>query len=157
MSAKADGSAPTGPAAPPKAVRPKKKGFSVFDIEGQEKQAALQEPGPSWHEWFFFSASKMWVGIGLLILDTWIVVIFTEAGNYVALGLSLAAALYADFLLFRFLWYRPDPHTPAARGPFHPTWFRPVQYGRWTPEAERIRMGMPVAAPEGGPDPREFL
>ncbi|MFZ1024408.1 MAG: hypothetical protein WAN87_09760 [Thermoplasmata archaeon] len=157
MSANADSSPPARSSTPAKTARSKKKGFSVFDVEAQEKQAALQEPGPSWHEWFFFSASKMWIGIGMLIVDTWIVVTFTEMGNYVALGLALAAALYADFLLFRYLWYRPDPHTPSSRGPFRPTWFRPVQYGRWTPEAERIRMGMPVAAPDTGPDPREFL
>jgi hypothetical protein len=123
-----------------------------------EKELALREPGPSWREWAFFTGFKPWLGVVFLIADAWIAAAWLEAGNLIALALSLFAAVYLEFLLYRYLWYRPDPEDARDRTTFRPTWTRPVRYGRWTPEAERVRAGLPLeAAPERGPDPREFL
>ncbi len=43
---------------------------------------ALDDPGPSWREWFFQSAAKWWIGLVSLIVDAWVVVTFLEAGLY---------------------------------------------------------------------------
>ena len=68
------------------------------------------------------------------------------------------AAIYLELLLYRFLWYRPDPEEGYRATAFRPTWLRPVRYGRWTPEAFRAREGKdPFGDVAVGPDPREFL
>jgi hypothetical protein len=124
-----------------------------------EKELALREPGPSWREWALFTGLKPWLGVGFLIADAWIVAAWLEAGSYLGLSVSLAVAVYLEFLLYRYLWYRPDPADAGRRASFRPTWSRPVRYGRWTPEAERMRAGLPLEGPsaEPGPDLREFL
>jgi hypothetical protein len=43
------------------------------------------------------------------------------------------------------------------RGKFRPTWYRPVEYGRWTPEADLVRSGIGIYDRPEGPDPKEFL
>lgn len=123
-----------------------------------EKELALREPGPSWHEWLYFTGLKPWLVVGLLIADAWIATAWLEAGSYLGLAVSLAVAVYLEILLYRYLWYRPDPAEAHARTTFRPTWSRPVRYGRWTPEAERVRAGLPLEGPaEPEPDLREFV
>ncbi len=122
-----------------------------------EKEAALRDPGPSWKEWFYFDASKWWIGSGLLILDSWLVAFWFEVGSIPGLVLSVAAAIYLEFLLARYLWHRPSDDPALSSGAFRPTWFRPVRYGRWTPEGFRVRAGL---SPETGEAPvhgEEFL
>lgn len=125
--------------------------------EEEEKRAALLEPGLTWHEWTYYRAIPWWLGIALLTVDGWIVVTWFDLGSAVGLVLSLAAAIYLEFLLYRYLWYRPDPALKRPRGPFHPTWFRPVEFGRWTPEADSRRRGGPVPSSSEAPRPEEFL
>ncbi len=100
-----------------------------------EKRRALAEPGKSWHDWFYFDALRGWGVIGFLIVDSWIAVQWILLGSYVGLGLSLVLACYLEFLLFRFLWYRPElPYRRSRRTPFRRTLLRPVEVGLWTPE-----------------------
>lgn len=142
------------------------EGTSEFDAEtrerieaaAEEKRRAREAPGLSWHDWLYYEAFKWWLVIALLIVDSWLVAEWFTLGSYVGLLLSLVGAIYAEFLLYRYLWYRPDPESPRRwRGEFHRTWVRPVEYGRWTPEAKRARRGLPVESEAGAIDPNEFL
>lgn len=128
-----------------------------LDRVAEEKRLAREDPGPSWSEWFFFDAAKWWIGIVFLIVDAWVVGYWLEVSNLAGLIVSLAAALYLEFLGYRFLWYRPKDDDERAPGPFRATWARPVEFGRWTPEGVRLRSGLPVERADGHPDPREFL
>ncbi|MGA8542997.1 MAG: hypothetical protein WB947_05620 [Thermoplasmata archaeon] len=120
----------------------------------EEKRRALEDPGPSWREWFFQSAAKWWIGLVYLIVDAWVVVTFLEAGLYAETVPAVIVALYLEFLLYRYLWYSPD--LSRSRGRFHRTWIQPVPFGRWTPEADAAR-AHPSAASDAGPAPDEFL
>ena len=147
-----DGRAPRGP---------DRRAASLPTITSRvklEKELARHEPGPPWREWFYFTGLKPWFGLGLLIVDAWVAAAWLEAGSYLALVASLAAAIYLEFLFYRYLWYRPGPEEDRSGTPFRPTWSRPVRYGRWTIDAARARAGQSRDGPaETGPDPREFL
>ncbi len=147
--------------APPEESTPTPEESAYYDERfaavQEEKRQALEDPGPTWREWFYYSASKWWIGLGLLILDAWLVAFWLENGVYVGIAPSLAVALYAEFLFARVLWYRPsDDGTGTGRG-FHRSWLRPVPYGRWTPEADRVRAGLPALPGEGASRSDEFL
>lgn len=135
---------------------PLSRTLGVPDLDEEARQRALAERGPSWKEWFYFEFLKVWIVLGLLIVDSWIIAIWLDPINVLAIVGSVAVVLYAEFLLYRCLWYRPDPdHEPRE---FHRTYLRPVRFGRWTPEAWRVRAGLdPMPGSTGGPDPREFL
>ncbi len=130
-----------------------------YDRVLEEKRMALEHPGLSWHDWFLFDGAKWWVGLVDLIVDSWIVAYWYGLGNFLLLGLSLAAALYGEFLLYRFLWYRPrDDERPAPRsgpGSLRARLVRPVPCGRWTPEAAGYVSVM--RSSDGTPNPHEFL
>jgi hypothetical protein len=122
----------------------------------EEKRRALLDPGPPWKEWFLHDGAKWWVGVGLFIIDTWIFVGGLEAG-LVGVGLLLIVpATYLELLLWRVLWYRPPIDRPV-RGDFHRSWFRPVEFGRWTPEGAIIKVRGRDALGPRGPNPKEFL
>jgi hypothetical protein len=121
-----------------------------------EKEAARREPGLPWREWTLYQAIPWWLGIVLLIPDAWIIVTFIELDNPIALVLSLAATLYLEFLLYRYLWYRPSEGR-KNRGAFRPSWYRPVEFGRWTPEGEALRRGERFGPTSDAPRPDEFL
>jgi hypothetical protein len=125
----------------------------AVDRVAAEKKLALLDPGPTWKEWFYFSAMKVYLGLAFMILDSWLVVGFLEVGLLLEAVLATIGAVYLEFLCYRFLWRRPPLDHPI-RASFRPTWHTPVQFGRWTPEGERFRAGLLVP---GGPDPREFL
>lgn len=128
---------------------------SVAETEEEEKRRALAEPGPSWKEWLYFTAFRWWLGIVFLIVDSWVVVEFLELGNLLALVAAVLGALYLEYLLYVYLWRRPEP-TLHARMRRH-RW-PPVEVGRWTPEAFAARaQGIRPAAPSEPADPREFL
>lgn len=135
------------------------KPLSIPKLEGTDRVAALAEPGASWREYFYYSFAKAWGVLGFAIVDTWIAAIWVQPLQAAPLFFSLAGALYLEFLFFRYLWYRPGPDDSASTGSFHPTWTRPVRFGRWTPEAERVRRGLSAIDPSEvtGPDPSEFL
>lgn len=132
--------------------------WRTYDRAYQEKLEALRDPGPSWREWFFFRAAKWYIGLGFLMIDGIVAVQWFELGSYLGLGLSLAGALYLEYLLWEYLWFQPEIADLPRRGErFRGTWRRPVLYGRWTPEADQVRAGTPLVRGDAGPDPREFL
>ncbi|MGI0139999.1 MAG: hypothetical protein ACREBT_02455 [Thermoplasmata archaeon] len=122
-----------------------------------EKRRALAEKGPSWRDWLFFEAFKWWMVIAYLAVDGWIVTGWLESGSYWAIAPSIAAAIYVEFLMFQFLWHRADLEETYRHGrePFRASWFRPVEIGRWTPEAA-LRRRSPHR-PVESIDPDEFL
>lgn len=128
---------------------------SVAQMEEEEKQRALLEPGPTWKEWLYFTAFRWWLGIVFLIVDSWLVVECLEIGSWPALVGSLIAAAYLEYLLYLYLWRRPEParFTRARRHRWPP-----VEVGRWTPEAFAARAaGTRPVVPTDTADPREFL
>lgn len=134
-----------------------RKSFGIPDLDEETRKQAVAAAGPSWREWFYFEFLKVWIALGLLILDTWWALIFLEPPIYAVLIPSIVAIVYGEFLLYRYLWYRPDLEK-ASRGGFRRTYLRPVPYGRWTPEGWKARAGVdPLAGVATGPDPREFL
>ena len=126
-----------------------------IDRVEEEKKAALEAPGSSWREWWLYSASKWYILLGFVIADIWVGLIWEEAGNALAAVLSIVALLYAEFLLYQYLWFRPESRRRAAES--RPTWWRPVRYGRWTPEADVARSRGARAIEDEGPDLKEFL
>jgi hypothetical protein len=122
----------------------------------EERQAAIDDPGIPWRDWFYFSFLKPWVGLGFLTVDAFVAGSAAEAHSLPGLAVGIAVALYLEFLLYRALWVRPSP-TEDRSVPFRASWYRPVRVGRWTPEAwypERYRIR---AAEATGPDPADFL
>lgn len=125
------------------------------DPEEVSKREALRDPGPAWREWFLFHGAKAWVGLAFLIVDVWIAELWISPFQPLGLGLSLAFAVYVEFLAWRYLWYRPEANW-GLRG-FRPSWLRPRAVGRWTPEEAAIRRGEHGPELVEGPDPSEFL
>ncbi|HTT73784.1 MAG TPA: hypothetical protein VMG99_06530 [Thermoplasmata archaeon] len=122
-------------------------------LRGAEREAAIRAPGPSWHDWLYGQAFKWWLGIGLLILDSWLVAGWLEVGNWIAATISIVLAVYVEYLLYQYLWH---PYEHGRRGPFRPSWRAPFVVGRWQPEWREIRAGI---TPDGSvtTDRREFL
>lgn len=125
----------------------------------EDRRQALADPGPSWSQWFYWSFLKTWVVLGFLIGDVFVVATWGAPLNLAGMIPSLALAIYAEILGYQYLWYRPSlPSRSLARAEFRRTWLRPVPYGRWTPEAARVKRGLPALdVVHAGPDPREFL
>ena len=137
---------------------PVKRFFGIHSPDPATRHAAIEHPGPTWREWFYFDFVKVWTLLGFFIVDILIVAGFLEPPNLAALLSGLFVAFYLEFLLYRYLWLRPDPEERIRPGDFRPTWTRPSIRGRWTPEAWKIRAGeMPAETGPGTPDPREFL
>jgi hypothetical protein len=125
----------------------------------EERELALLDPGPTWREFFLYEFAKVWIALGFLIADTIVVAGFLQPPDYPAAVLALAAAIYLEFIAYQYLWYRPPLGEPRRRGTFRRSWRRWVEFGRWTPEAEAVRVGRDPYAryPKGGPDPTDFL
>lgn len=129
-------------------------------LDGEERARALAEPGASWRQWFLYSFLKAWGLLGFFIADVFILAEFGDPFLPWALAPSLAAAFYAEYVLYQVLWHRPSLDAlMAQRRGFRRTWHHPVPYGRWTIEAERAHAGLPTlpADEEPHPDPYEFL
>jgi hypothetical protein len=128
-----------------------------------EKRRALEDPGPSWREWFLYSGSKWWIGVGFLIVDvfvsgTWIADGAFSSDRLIGALASLAVALYLEILIYGYLWRRPTDAELAGNREFRPGALRLRQVGRWTPEGTRFPSGrLPVRAEDGAPSPHEFL
>lgn len=129
---------------------------TLQDRVAAEKARALEEPGASWRTWLYQSALRGYYFLGMLIVDAQVVVFWIEVPSLTGLVASLAVALYLEFLLYRYLWYRPRSDARPRR-PFRRTWLRPAEYGRWTPEADLVRAGVSIYRTEQGPNPKEFL
>lgn len=123
----------------------------------EERQRALSDPGPSWREFFFYEFAKVWIALAFLIADSIVVAGFLQPPDYPAAAGALALALYLEFIGYQYLWYRPKADEGRRNTPFRRTWHRWVEYGRWTPEADRVRAGANPYPDAVGPDPSEFL
>jgi hypothetical protein len=121
-----------------------------------QKRRALADPGPPWKEWFLHDGAKWWIGLAYLIIDSWCLAGGLEAGLLVVGFALIVPVTYFEFLLWRFLWYRPPLDRPV-RGDFHRTWLRPVEFGRWTPEGAIVRTRGRAALGPQGPNPQEFM
>jgi hypothetical protein len=117
----------------------------------EERQAAVLAPGESWTEWLYGTAFKWWLGLALLIIDSWIVAGWIEVGGWYDLAGSIVLAIYLEFLLYQYLWHS---YRPELRGKFRPTWHAPFEVGRWAPERKDALAGR---IEPSGPDPRQFL
>lgn len=126
-------------------------------LSDQERQAALDDPGPSWTQWATRDFLRWCAFLLFLIIDTWIVESYLYPVFLPGLVIGLLVATYLEFLLYSYLWHRPGDEQIRRRERFQPTWYRPVLYGRWTVEAERAAQGTLRAPEESGPDAREFL
>ena len=125
--------------------------------DAQTRKEALAAAGPSWREWFYYDFLRHWAALGFLVVDVWVALTFYFLPLPLAgVPASLAAAIYLEFLAYRWLWYRPEPGSRGSAAEFRRTWLRPREFGRWTPENDRARSGM-APFPRAGPDPREFL
>jgi hypothetical protein len=138
---------------------PLERSLSASDRIELEKDLVRKAPDLPWKEWAYYSGLKPWVGLGLFTIDAWIAAAWLEAGNYYGLVPSLALAVYLEILLYRYLWYRPPVRARRSKGRFRRLWWHPAGSGRWTPEAEQRRAGVPedAYASETGPNPRDFL
>jgi len=126
------------------------------DAWEEAREKAIADPGPSWKEWFLFSGAKVWVALGFFVIDVWIIESWLYPPNAAGLGLSIAAAVYLEFLAYRFLWYRWDPEAPRRVGPFKPTFLRPREVGLWTREGVLMKQGQFPTA-DDGPRREDFL
>jgi hypothetical protein len=129
-----------------------------------EKQRALEDPGPSWREWFFHDHAKWWVGLGFLIVDVFLGASWFTDGAFSALRVAgaigcLAPAVYLEVLGWRYLWRHPKEGDSATGQPFRRSWKSLRQVGRWTPEAERLRASgrNDIAMNDGTAHPEDFL
>lgn len=126
-----------------------------------EKQRALDDPGPSWHDWWYYSASRWYVVLVFFVVDAWIVGSFLSDG-YLAI-LFTAVAIYLEVLLYQYLYYRPRGERRRRGETFRRTWYRPFEFGRWTPEGAALRAGggrVPseaIPSPDEGPTTEEFF
>jgi hypothetical protein len=122
-----------------------------------ERRAIIAIPGPTWRQWFYYDFLKMWLGLACFIADVLVVVTWIRPLDIPAMTLSLVGAIYLEFLLFRYLWYRPTYAEDAGK-PFRPSWTRLTKYGRWTPEAELAGTGRSAQLIQSdAPRPEEFL
>ncbi len=157
------GADPATPAEPDSSAREADRIAEEAALRGQidrvaeEKRRALLEPGPTWREWWFFSASKWYVVLGFLIGDVWAVTVWLDAGSVLGALLTLVGLFYAEYLLYEYLWYRPDERALRRRALFRRTWRHPVPFGRWTPEAQLVRSGAVESRDDEGPDLGEFV
>jgi hypothetical protein len=145
--------APTEPA-PPLSPEEWQQLSDQLDLVAEEKRRALADPGPSWREWWFYSASKWYLAVALFVLDAWLFGAALEASLFAVGLLAMVPTFYAEFVLWQYLYSRTPVGAPTR---FRPTWSRPVRFGRWTAEGHAIRHGGMVIDENGGPDPRDFL
>ncbi len=133
-----------------------------LDRVEEEKREALKDPGPTWKEWWYYQASKWYVLIGLLVVDVWAFAEWADLANqgstylWIPGSVSLVLLAYGEFLLYSYLYYRPEDRAGGRRRSHRPSWLQPFAVGRWTPEGALRRSGVPLAGDEG-PSPDEFL
>lgn len=126
-------------------------------LEGPLREQALRDPGPTWSEWLIGPFAKVWVALGLFIVDSWILVLWVAPFNPAALVASLVAAVYLEFLLWRYLWFAPDREDDLRNLPFRPRFTQLTRFGRWTPQATRLRAGQDPYESHAVDDMTEFV
>ena len=148
----------TNPGNSPTPSAPKYRTSGYFPkLEGPLRQRAIEDPGPTWGEWLIGSFAKVWLALGFLVVDSWILVRWVMPFNAGALAASLAAATYLEFLLWQYLWYAPDREEDLKNVPFRPRWDHLTRFGRWTPQARRLREGQDPYEAAPADDISEFV
>jgi hypothetical protein len=147
---------PGEPSSTPPVPKYRSSGY-LPKLEGPLRDKAIEDPGPTWGEWLIGPFAKVWVALGLFIVDSWIFVLWVVPFNAVGLVLSLGAAVYLEFLLWRYLWFAPDREEDLRHLPFHPTWNQLTRFGRWTPQASRLRAGQDPYESHAIDDMSEFV
>ena len=142
-----------------------------------DRRKLIDDPGPSWREYFFHHFLRWWIGLAYLVVDVLIVGYWLESGFLVPPGTSpgladglaaleflvpLGAAIYLEYLGYQYLWYEPSAGpSSSVRDAERNRWIYPVAYGRWTTPGERVARGQsPFTGQEieaAGPDPSEFV
>ena len=127
-------------------------------LKGKAREEALREPGPSWREWTYSTLFKAYLGLALLILDGFALVTLEES-NIVWLQWATVPAiplvLFANYLLYAFLWASPPEEGPTRRH-FRPSLRHPFYVGRWHPD-RKDALGR-IRKPEGEEvPPDEFV
>lgn len=127
-----------------------------LDRVEEEKRRALAEPGPSWREWWYYSASKWYVLLGFFVGDVWAFASWAELDLWIPAVATLMVLAYGEFLLYSYLYFRPIETDSRRRRRHRPSWLQPVAAGRWTPEGALLRSGVAIGGNDG-PSPEEFL
>lgn len=149
---------PEDTSAPPPPLAPQyRAGGYLPKLEGPAREQAISEPGPTWGEWLVGPFAKVWLALAFFIADSWVFVLWAVPFNPYAMAGSIAAALYLEFLCWRYLWFAPDREDDLKHLPFRPSWTHLTRFGRWTPQAARVRAGQdPYEAP-AAEDMTEFV
>jgi hypothetical protein len=141
---------------PPRKRRPRRdEPNPITGLTPEEREKVIADPGPSWREYFFRDFLRWWVVLFFFVVDVWIVASFLHPVLPLVIIPSLIVAIYLEFLGYEYLWGVAHIHREGRSTVYHRTWYRPVEYGRWTPVGEQVRRG-------DGPrrnelDPQEFL
>lgn len=143
--------------APPEAPEPRYRVGFLPKLEGPARDQAIAEPGPTWGEWLIGPFAKVWLALAFFIADSWVFVLWAVPFDPYAMVGSLAAALYLEFLCWRFLWFAPDREDDLKRLPFRPRWSQLTRFGRWTPQGARLRAGQDPYETEVPQDMTEFV
>ncbi len=117
------------------------------------------ESDVGWKTWVLRSGLQPWFLLLFLTIDVWVAIVWVRAGLTLLLLvagaiLALIPVLFLEFLLYRYLWFRPHPEDPR---PFRRTVIRPVPAGIWTPEGERLRAGLDLRTDDAAARREEFL
>jgi hypothetical protein len=143
--------------------------FGIPKPTEEERAAALAHRGPSWRAWFLTSFSMVYLGLALLTVDVIVASSWVQARlDLGALAALMIALLYAEYLLYQYLWHRPEHDVSRSSVRTGPGlagrrralgwrfWIHPFPRGRWTHHFPEGRRGGPAGAADG-PTPEEFL
>ncbi len=128
-------------------------------LSPEERKRSIDTPGTPWKEWFFATALKPWVILGLLLSEG-----LGLLSVYVAVNGALQAvtiilfvlSIYADVLLWNLLWRVPSPDEWKS-GKFTNYRWQPFKVGRWTPEYPVWKSGKGADIGASEINPQEFL
>ena len=152
------------PGPPPEELHESPEEVTRFRAAAEEiedgKRQALGEPGPSWKDRWYYSASKWYIVLLFLIVDAWALGSLFVAW-YIAVPV-LVALVYGEFVLYEYLYRRPHPERRHRGISIRRSWYRPFGVGRWTPEGAAIRTGARSAdevieSADEGPSAEEFF
>src|SRR5579863_6826103 len=100
-----------------------KEFFGIADVDPATRRTAVQEAGPTWEQWAKGPFSKTYLALGFFIGDILLLVTGLQPVNPLVL-VAVLLALYLEFLVWQYLWYRPNPDRESRSGTFQPTLFR---------------------------------
>jgi hypothetical protein len=131
------------------------EGVFLPRVPPEEREAAIALPGPTWRQYFYRDFLRWWMILLFFVVDVWIVASFEHPLLPFVIIPSVGVAAYLEYLIYEYLWGAPHIHRAGRSTVYHRTWYRPVEYGRWTEVGEQVRAGITPTATE--PDPQEFI